>query len=253
MNRGISDVRLAERLATGAGEILLALQKNSGLEGKALGKAGDEQANAWLMRELQAARPDDAILSEEEQDRETRLSKSRIWIIDPLDGTREFSEGRSDWAVHVALSIDSHAAVGAVALPGLGITLTSGNPATLPPPNSPPKMLVSRTRPAAEALMVADAISAELLPMGSAGAKAMAVVRGEADIYLHTGGQYQWDNCAPVAVATAHGLHCSRVDGSPISYNRADTSLPDLLICRPEWAARILAELRSPSKENIQP
>jgi 3'(2'), 5'-bisphosphate nucleotidase len=240
MSIGESDVRLAERLATGAGEILLALQRNGGLEGKELGKAGDEQANVWLMRELRAARPDDAILSEEEADDLARLSASRVWIIDPLDGTREYGEARSDWAVHVALSIDLHAAVGAVALPGLGMTLTSGNTTPLPPANTPPKMLVSRTRPAAEALTVAEAIGAELLPMGSAGAKAMAVVRGEADIYLHTGGQYQWDNCAPVAVAQAHGLHCSRVDGTPLFYNEADTSLPDLLICRPEWAERVL-------------
>jgi 3'(2'), 5'-bisphosphate nucleotidase len=236
-----SDVRLAERLATGAGEILLALQRNGGLEGKELGKAGDEQANAWLMKELRAARPEDAILSEEEKDSEERLSASRVWIIDPLDGTREYGEARTDWAVHVALSINYEAAVGAVALPGLNLTLTSGNPAPLPSANIPPKMLVSRTRPAKEAVDVAEAIGAELLPMGSAGAKAMAVVRGEADIYLHTGGQYQWDNCAPVAVALAHGLHCSRIDGSPILYNKADTSLPDLLICRPEWAERVLA------------
>jgi 3'(2'), 5'-bisphosphate nucleotidase len=236
-----SDVRLAERLATGAGEILLALQRNGGLEGKELGKAGDEQANAWLMRELRAARPDDPILSEEEKDSDERLSASRVWIIDPLDGTREYSEGRNDWAVHVALAINFEAAVGAVALPGLGLTLTSGEPSHSPAANTPPKMLVSRTRPAAEALMVAKAIGAELLPMGSAGAKAMAVVRGEADIYLHTGGQYQWDNCAPVAVAQAYGLHCSRVDGSPIVYNDAETSLPDLLICRSEWAERVLA------------
>jgi 3'(2'), 5'-bisphosphate nucleotidase len=236
-----SDVRLAERLATGAGEILLALQRNGSLEGKELGKAGDEQANAWLMKELRAARPDDAILSEEEKDSDERLSASRVWIIDPLDGTREYGEARTDWAVHVALSINFQAAVGAVALPGLDLTLTSGSPAPLPPANTPPKMLVSRTRPAKEALAVAEAIGAELLPMGSAGAKAMAVVRGEADIYLHTGGQYQWDNCAPVAVALAHGLHCSRIDGSPIVYNEADTSLPDLLICRPEWAEKVLA------------
>jgi 3'(2'), 5'-bisphosphate nucleotidase len=236
-----SDIRLAERLATGAGEILLALQRNSGLEGKELGKAGDEQANSWLMKELRRCRPDDAILSEEEADSAARLSATRVWIIDPLDGTREYGEGRTDWAVHVALSINGEAAVGAVALPGLGITLNSGSPSALPPPNSPPKMLVSRSRPAQEAVDVAKAIGAELLPMGSAGAKAMAVVRGEADIYLHTGGQYQWDNCAPVAVAAAYGLHCSRIDGSHIVYNEADTSLPDLLICRAEWAERILA------------
>ena len=240
-----SDVRLAERLATGAGEILLALQRNSGLDGTELGKAGDDQANAWLMKELRAARPDDAILSEEETDNDERLSASRVWIIDPLDGTREYSEGRADWAVHVALSINHKAAVGAVALPALELTLSSGAPAPLPPANTPPKMLVSRTRPAREALEVAEAIGAELLPMGSAGAKAMAVVRGEADIYLHTGGQYQWDNCAPVAVAAAYGLHCSRIDGSPIVYNQADTRLPDLLICRPEWAERVLALVAS--------
>ena len=240
MNVEESDVRLAERLATGAGEILAALQKNSGLEGQALGKAGDEQANAWLMRELTAARPDDAILSEEETDSAARLSSNRVWIIDPLDGTREYSEGRDDWAVHVALAIAGQAIVGAVAVPGLGATFSSGHAASLAPANAPPRMVISRSRPAQEALDVAKAIGAELLPMGSAGAKAMAVVRGKADIYLHTGGQYQWDNCAPVAVAQAHGLHCSRVDGSPLLYNDADTRLPDLLICRPEWAARVL-------------
>jgi 3'(2'), 5'-bisphosphate nucleotidase len=245
MSVELSDVRLAERLATGAGEILLALQKNGGLEGKELGKAGDFQANAWLMKQLRAARPDDAILSEEEKDSDERLSAARVWIIDPLDGTREYGECRSDWAVHVALSIDFVAAVGAVALPGAGITLTSGSPAPLPPANTPPTMVVSRTRPAKEAVAVAEAIGADLLPMGSAGAKAMAVVRGQADIYLHTGGQYQWDNCAPVAVAAAHGLHCSRIDGTPIFYNEADTSLPDLLICRPEWAERVLALVKA--------
>jgi 3'(2'), 5'-bisphosphate nucleotidase len=241
MSTNETDVRLAERLATGAGEILLALQRSGGLEGKELGKAGDLQANAWLMSELRRCRPDDAILSEEEADSAERLSSSRVWIIDPLDGTREYGEARNDWAVHVALSINYEAAVGAVALPGLGLTLTSGNANALPPANTPPRMLVSRTRPAQEAVDVAKAIGAELLPMGSAGAKAMAVVRGEADIYLHTGGQYQWDNCAPVAVAAAYGLHCSRIDGSPIVYNEADTSLPDLLICRPEWAEIVLS------------
>jgi 3'(2'), 5'-bisphosphate nucleotidase len=235
-----SDVSLAERLATGAGEILLALQRNGGLEGKELGKAGDAQANSWLMKELRSCRPDDAILSEEEADNADRLSASRVWIIDPLDGTREYGEARTDWAVHVALAINGVAAIGAVALPGLGITLSSARPSPNPPANIPPKMLVSRTRPAQEAVDVAKAIGAELLPMGSAGAKAMAVVRGEADIYLHTGGQYQWDNCAPVAVAAAYGLHCSRIDGSSIVYNEADTSLPDLLICRPEWAEKVL-------------
>lgn len=235
-----SDEQLAQRLATAAGQILRDLQASGEFADKALGKAGDERANAMLMHELRTARPDDAILSEEEKDNVIRCESSRAWIVDPLDGTREYSEGRSDWAVHVALAIDGVPTVGAVALPGLGLTLTSGSPRPLEPANVPPKMLVSRTRPAAEAVFVAEKIGAELLAMGSAGAKAMAVVRGEADIYLHTGGQYEWDNCAPAAVAMAAGLHVSRVDGSPLVYNCANPYLPDLLICRKEFAADAL-------------
>jgi 3'(2'), 5'-bisphosphate nucleotidase len=231
-----SDAELAERLANAAGAILLDLRAQGGLDGKALGQAGDAAANALLCREIRAARPGDALLSEEEKDNRARCGQSRVWIVDPLDGTREYGEGRDDWAVHVALAVDGVATAGAVALPGLGLTLTSAAPRPLRPANVPPRMLVSRTRPAAEAVYVAEKIGAELLPMGSAGAKAMAVVCGEADIYLHTGGQYEWDNCAPVAVAQAAGLHVSRVDGSPIRYNNPDTYLPDLLICRKELA-----------------
>lgn len=235
-----NDEQLAARLADAAGRILLDLRAAGDLAGKVLGQAGDEAANAMLCRELRAARPDDALLSEEEKDNPARLASHRVWIVDPLDGTREYGEGRSDWAVHVALAIDGVASVGAVALPGLGMTLTSGAPTALAPANEPLRMLVSRTRPAAEAVQVAKRMGAELLAMGSAGAKAMAVVRGEADIYLHTGGQYEWDNCAPVAVAQAAGLHVSRVDGSPLRYNNADTYLPDLLICRRELADEVL-------------
>jgi 3'(2'), 5'-bisphosphate nucleotidase len=235
-----NDEQLAARLADAAGRILLDLRAAGDLAGKVLGQAGDEAANAMLCRELRAARPDDAILSEEEKDNPARLASHRVWIVDPLDGTREYGEGRSDWAVHVALAIDGVASVGAVALPGLGLTLTSGAPTALAPANEPLRMLVSRTRPAAEAVQVAERMGADLLAMGSAGAKAMAVVRGEADIYLHTGGQYEWDNCAPVAVAQAAGLHVSRVDGSPLRYNNADTYLPDLLICRRELADEVL-------------
>lgn len=238
-----SDLRLAQRLANEAGALLLALQREGALSGKALGQAGDRRANTLIMRELRAARRGDAILCEEEKDDKARLAHRRVWVIDPLDGTREYSEGRSDWAVHVALAIDGIAAVGVVALPGLGLTLTSGDPPKLKAANMPPKILVSRTRPAAEALLLAKTIGAELVPMGSAGAKAMAVVRGEADIYLHTGGQYEWDNCAPVAVATAAGLYCARLDGSPMRYNREDSYLPDLLICRPELVDAVKAAI----------
>jgi 3'(2'), 5'-bisphosphate nucleotidase len=238
--RSVTDAELAAELAEAAGRLLLDVQADASLDGQALGRAGDRVANRFLMDALRESRPYDALLSEEEADDPARLAASRVWIIDPLDGTREFGERRTDWAVHVALAVDGKAAAGAVALPGLGLILRSDRPCALGPANNPPKMLVSRTRPAAEAVRVAETLGAELLPMGSAGAKAMAVVRGEADIYLHTGGQYQWDNCAPVAVASAHGLHCSRIDGAPLVYNDVDPSLPDLLLCRPEWAERVL-------------
>lgn len=239
-------MRLASRLATEAGEILLALQRSGAFADQALGDEGDRVANAYLIRALHDARPEDALLSEEEKDDDARLSARRVWIIDPLDGTREYREGRSDWAVHVALAIDGVATVGAVAMPGLGKTYSSGDRKRATQPNKVLKMLVSRTRPAPEAVSVAEALGAELLPMGSAGAKAMAVVRGDADIYLHTGGQYEWDNCAPVAVAVAAGLHCSRIDGAPLVYNNRDTYLPDLLICRKDRAAEIIALARRP-------
>nr|WP_274615752.1 3'(2'),5'-bisphosphate nucleotidase CysQ [Sphingomonas sp. ACRSK] len=236
------DAALARRIAESAGRLLMEIRGSTLFVGKALGKAGDCVANRFILEALAQARPDDAILSEEEQDDAARLSAERVWIVDPLDGTREYSEGRSDWAVHVALSVGGRAAAGAVALPALGVTLASDTPPVLPPPHGgTPRMLVSRSRPAEQAVAVAQAIGAELVAMGSAGAKAMAVVRGEADIYLHTGGQYEWDNCAPVAVAAAAGLHVSRIDGQPLVYNCANPYLPDLLICRPEAAPRLLA------------
>ena len=235
-----SDEALAARLATAAGDILIDLQARGDLDGKALGAAGDSAANALLCRELKAARPADGLLSEEEKDNPSRCAKSRVWIVDPLDGTREYGERRTDWAVHVALAIDGVATVGAVALPGLGITLTSGAPVPLRLANSPLKMLVSRTRPAAEAVHVAERLGADLLPLGSARPKAEAGVVGKADICLHSGGQYEWDNCAPAAVAQAAGLHVSRANGSPLHYNNRDPYLPDLLICRKELAGQVL-------------
>ena len=241
----LSDAELAADLAEAAGRRLLDLRANGGLEGKALGEAGDRMANRYLLRRLAMERPGDGVLSEESKDTESRLGKSRVWIIDPLDGTREFGEARTDWAVHVGLAIEGVAEVGAVALPGLGLALRSDR---AEPPGShdgPPRMLVSRTRPAAEALAVAEALGCELVQMGSAGAKAMAVVLGQAEIYLHSGGQYEWDNCAPVAVARAHGLYCSRIDGSALVYNQKDTYLPDLVICRQEWAAPVLEAVKA--------
>jgi len=236
----VTDGELAAALAQAAGRLLLEVRASGLVTGKALGQAGDQTANCFLVHAIRAQRPEDGLLSEELRDTPERLGKKRVWIVDPVDGTREYGEARSDWAVHVALAIDGAPVIGAVALPGLDGVLRSDRPVPLPPAPARLRMVVSRTRPAAEALAVAQALDAELVPMGSAGAKAMAIIRGEADIYLHSGGQYEWDSCAPVAVALAHGLHCSRIDGSPLVYNRADVSLPDLLICRKEHAARVL-------------
>ena len=239
----MTDVELARHIAETAGTILVTLQKSGLFEGKALGKAGDRVANAFIMEALQQQRPDDAVLSEEEKDNLGRLDAKRVWIVDPLDGTREYGEARTDWAVHVALTIDGKAEIGAVALPGIPLTLATDRKPETANAEGKLRMLVSRTRPAREAVAVAEKLGAELVPMGSAGAKAMAVVRGEAEIYLHSGGQYEWDSCAPVAVALAHGLHASRIDGSPLVYNQADVYMPDLLICRQEHAQRILDEI----------
>jgi len=243
----MTDAELAAQLAETAGHILLTVRDSGIFEGKALGNAGDETANEFLIHALRYLRPADGLLSEESQDTEERLDKGRVWIIDPVDGTREYSEMRSDWAVHVGLSVDGVATVGAVALPGLGggIVLHTDKMGELPVHDGPPRLVVSRTRPAAEAISVADRLGGELLPMGSAGAKAMAIVRGEADIYLHSGGQFEWDSCAPVAVASAYGLHCSRIDGSPLIYNKRETYMPDLLICRKEWTEAVFDALKS--------
>lgn len=244
------DTELAAYLAKAAGALVLEMRETSGLVAKELGNAGDQTANQFLIRTLAERRPDDGLLSEESKDTDARLSKSRVWIIDPVDGTREYSEGRSDWAVHVALAIDGVPVIGAVALPALDLVLRTDQPAIIPPAPEKLRMVVSRTRPAPEAVAVAEALGAELIPMGSAGAKAMAVVRGEADIYLHTGGQYEWDSCAPVAVAAAYGLHVSRVDGSPLVYNQRDVYMPDLLICRKENAAHVLALVQLSAEKN---
>jgi 3'(2'), 5'-bisphosphate nucleotidase len=243
----MTDAELAAHLAECAGRILLEVRASGVFAGpenaKALGTAGDQTANQFLIHAIGAQRPDDGLLSEESKDTEERLTKRRVWIIDPVDGTREYGEARTDWAVHVALAVDGVPAIGAVALPGLGEVLRSDAPCPLPEAPAKLRMVVSRTRPAAEAVAVAEALGAELVPMGSAGAKAMAIIRGEADIYLHSGGQFEWDSCAPAAVAAAHGLHVSRIDGSPLTYNQRDTYMPDLLICRKEHADAVFEAL----------
>lgn len=239
----MTDAELASHLADVAGKLLIAVRDSRMLSLEALGKAGDATANQFLVHALREQRPEDGLLSEEEKDNADRLGHCRVWIVDPVDGTREYGEARTDWAVHVGLAIDGVATVGAVALPGLGQVLRSDRAGDIPPAPQTLRMVVSRTRPATEAVAVAETLGAELVPMGSAGAKAMAVIRGEADIYLHSGGQFEWDSCAPVAIALAHGLHCSRIDGSPLVYNQAEAYMPDLLICRKEHADLILDQI----------
>ncbi len=243
---GCSDDEVAARLATQAGELLLGVREEladaSAAERKA---AGDKRSHDFLMQALASVRPDDAVLSEEGADDPVRLRSARVWIVDPLDGTREFSEpGRDDWAVHVALWQQGELIAGAVALPAQGITLAT--PTVAPPPPAPPepRVVVSRTRPPAIALEVRDALGGVLVEMGSAGAKVASVVQGLSDVYVHAGGQYEWDSAAPVAVARAAGLHTSRIDGSPLRYNQPDPLLPDLIVCRPELAEAVLAVTR---------
>jgi 3'(2'), 5'-bisphosphate nucleotidase len=238
-----SDHEVAAALATEAGELLLRVREELADATAAERKdAGDKRSHDYLMDALAKARPGDAVLSEEGADDKVRLGAERVWIVDPLDGTREFSElGREDWAVHVALWQSGELVAGAVALPAQGVTLAT--PDVAPPPPSPgaPRIVVSRTRPPAIALAVRDALGGTLVEMGSAGAKVASVVQGIADAYVHAGGQYEWDSAAPVAVARAAGLHTSRIDGSPLVYNQSDVLLPDLVVCRPELAAAVLA------------
>lgn len=240
----MTDEELAFRLADQAGRLLLQVRDGGLVTGKPLGAIGDAVAHEFLVRALAVHRPEDGVLSEEGAKDLGRLNHRRVWIVDPLDGTREFGEGRTDWAVHVALAVDGDAVLGAVAQPGLDATYCSDRSAAGRGDADRLRIVVSRTRPPAEATQAAERLGAELLPMGSAGAKTMAVLRGEADAYIHSGGQYEWDSAAPVAVARAAGLHVSRMDGSPLIYNREDPYLPDLIVCRADLAEQVLQAVR---------
>lgn len=251
----MDDHALAAHLAHDAGQLLRRLQQDAppALIGTTeLKDQGDSASQAFLAAALMAHRPDDAVLSEEAADDSRRSSASRVWIIDPLDGTREFSEGRDDWAVHVALWQEGALTAGAVALPGLDTVLATGR---RPRSWEAPKRLrlaVSRSRATPLVSALAADVDAELVPMGSAGFKVGAVVRGEVDAYVHTGGQYEWDSAAPVAVARAAGLHASRVDGSELLYNAANPYLPDLIVCNPLLAEDLLRRLNALMERDSQ-
>jgi len=237
LTAAMDDHELATQVARDAGRLLVRRRAEGASKDD-----GDRESNELILLRLAEARPDDAVLSEESKDDPIRLERERVWIVDPLDGTREFGEaGRTDWAVHVALVLNGIPHACAVALPAQdGVVM-----ATSPPPNLAPeragrlRLLVSRTRPPKLAEYLADELDAELVPLGSAGAKTMAVVQGHADVYAHSGGQYEWDSAAPVGVARAAGLHASRLDGSGLVYNGVDAKMPDLLVCRPELASML--------------
>jgi len=241
------DDQLARDLAVAAGERLLELRAAGG-EPDDLRKAGDRLSHEFLMAELGRLRAADAVLSEEGRDDPVRLASDRVWIVDPLDGTREFGEaGRADWAVHVALWERGELTAGAVSLPARDLVLSTAEPITVPPVADPLRLLVSRSRPPEFVQRLAGDLGAVLVPLGSAGAKAAAVILGEADAYVHSGGQYEWDSAAPVAVARSAGLHTSRIDGSPLAYNQASPALPDILICQADIAPLLLEAIRADS------
>ncbi|KAA0109542.1 3'(2'),5'-bisphosphate nucleotidase CysQ [Mycolicibacterium sp. P1-5] len=244
----MTDAALAASLAEEAGRLLLSVREEVGFDfPPALGDAGDARANALILRRLRAERPNDAVLSEEAYDDLKRLQADRVWIIDPLDGTREFSmPRRPDWAVHVALwqrtgGPDGSITDAAVALPAIGEVYRSDTVTAPPPaPPGPIRITASSNRPPAVLWRLRDRLDIEFLRIGSAGAKAMAVVRGDADAYIHAGGQWEWDSAAPAGVVQAAGLHATRIDGSPLRYNQPDPYLPDLLMCRSEVADLLL-------------
>lgn len=244
--RDLDDHDLAFYLATGIGDIVRGTRAGGLLSGRSLARVANEVAQSWTDEVLAVHRPEDGTLSEGVSDDFRRLGRSRVWIIDVIDGTKEFSTARSDWSVHVALVVDGYPTVASVGLPDSGRVFRSDLVDHVDGPFSG-AMVISRNTPPAEAWLVADALGLEVRPMGSAGAKMLSVLLGDADVYLHAGGQNEWDQAAPVGVALAAGLHASRLDGSPIRFNKPDTSSPDILVCRPELTDRILAVTAAPT------
>ena len=239
--RELDDHALAYHLATGIGDIVRGTRAGGLLQGRSLAQVSNEVAQTWTDDVLAVHRPDDGVLSENVADDLGRLDKSRVWIIDVIDGTKEFSTGRPDWSVHVALVVDGEPVLGSVGLPDAGRVFRSDQCAYVDGPMSR-RMVISRNNPPPEAQVVAGALGLEVRPMGSAGAKMLSVLLGDADVYLHAGGQNEWDQAAPVAVALSAGLHVSRLDGTQIRFNKADTYSPDILVCRPDLAERVLAK-----------
>lgn len=240
MTAELNDATLAQRLAQGTGEILKGVRNVGLLRGTELGKAGDALAQDWIARSLVQHRPNDAMLSEEAEDDLTRLDNSRVWIIDPLDGTREYAGGRQDWAVHIALVENGKIIEAAVGMPDLGRVFSSSEVRAVEGSRTN-RLVISQNTTPAIAEFIAEDLGLELVTMGSCGAKAVSVILGDNDVYVHAGGQYEWDNAAPVGIAQAAGLHTSRLDGTDLCYNCESPYLPDLVISRPDMADEILS------------
>ncbi|MCG7457248.1 3'(2'),5'-bisphosphate nucleotidase CysQ [Corynebacterium sp. ACRPH] len=240
MTAELNDATLAQRLAQGTGEILKGVRNVGLLRGTELGKAGDALAQDWIARSLIQHRPNDAMLSEEAEDDLARLDNSRVWIIDPLDGTREYAGGRQDWAVHIALAENGEIVESAVGMPDLGRVFSSAEVRAVQGQRTN-RLVISQNTTPAIAEFIAEDLGMELVTMGSCGAKAVSVILGDNDAYVHAGGQYEWDNAAPVGIAQAAGLHTSRLDGTDLCYNCESPYLPDLVISRPDMADEILA------------
>lgn len=254
--KGLSDAGFATVLAEHTGALLVQHRQQLVERGNVsvwqLKDSADLLAHHFLMDAFAAVRPDDAVLSEEGHDNRARVHKNRVWIVDPLDGTNEYGEGRSDWAVHIALWEDNALTAGAVSLPSINTVFSTDPPPILPPKEGlKPRLVTSRNRAPYAAILVAENMECDAFRLGSAGAKAMSIIMGEADIYVHDGGMHQWDSAAPAAVALAAGLHASRLDGSPLEYNDADTWLPDFFVCRPEYVDDILFSIwgRDPRRD----
>ena len=243
MIAAIDDHALAARLADETGRLLLDLLNDpAGPKGWGLEMAGDRQAHEFLVEELRRHRPGDAVLSEEGHDDRRRLDAERVWILDPLDGSSDFGISGA-WSVHVALCQRGVPVAGAVAVPAWDTTF-----ATDPAPRPTMcrvgrrRVVVARSRGHIDGNRLSR-LGVEVLTMGSAGVKAMTVVRGEMDAYVHGGGLYEWDTCAPAAVAQAAGLHVCSADGSPLRFNNPRPHTPGLVICRPDFADELLEVL----------
>jgi 3'(2'), 5'-bisphosphate nucleotidase len=245
---GLSDSELSTELARHTGVLLEKHREDEIERGTTvwqLKDSGDMLAHRFLMEAFGVLRPEDAVLSEEGYDNRQRVGAPRVWIVDPLDGTNEYGEGRADWAVHIALCENEALTAGAVSLPSIDTVFSTDPPAVVPPktPDTKPRLVTSRNRAPYAAVLVAEGLGCDAFRLGSAGAKTMSILMGEADIYIHDGGMHQWDSAAPAAVAMAAGLHASRIDGSPLIYNKPDTWLPDFFVCRPEYTTDILHAL----------